>query len=639
MKRNKSKNTVYLVLAGLLTVAMLFANAGVIFFYRFKTTQLETDALEKQHDLAREIVAGLEDYLRVARQLSRSSTTLLGPMRQDKTAVEVTLKRLLESAPEDLIYGMGVWYEPRVFDPNQELFGPYAHRGGSPGKGAVLTYEWNTLEYYYPRHPWYLAGRDGQGKTTVFTEPYFDTNLVYMTASRAFFDEKGIFAGVTSVDMVLPLLHDYVASFNTESWQIIYLTTRRDKLFVHPREDELLRIARREGRDVESILDISHTELAKLSPDSFREKDWIKIGHEVPGVNWKVWIKAERSVLLKELERFQQRMTWFTVLLWLAFFGLLLFLSLAHRTRARNQLLREELAERKRREGLLKEMNEALERKVQARTADLEIANQEIKALNERLKEENLRLGAEVEVTRRLQQMLLPRSTELRSISELDIAGFMQPACEVGGDYYDVLTLENRVLIGMGDVTGHGLESGVLMLMVQTAVRGLMLRNLDDLSLIMQLLNQTVYANAQRMGTDKNLTLVLLEYHQGRLKICGQHEEVLVVRREGFVEAVDTVDLGFMMGLVEDVERFIHCMELRLEIGDGVVLYTDGITEAQNPEGEQFGVRRLCESACRAWADRDAARVQQAIMENVSAFTQNPRISDDMTLVVFKRAC
>ncbi len=115
-----------------------------------------------------------------------------------------------------------------------------------------------------------------------------------------------------------------------------------------------------------------------------------------------------------------------------------------------------------------------LEEKVEERTRQLDFANKEIIALNERLKAENIRMSAELEITRKLQKMILPRPEELERIPGIDIAGFMEPAHEIGGDYYDVLRHNGRIRIGIGDVTGHGLESGVLMLMTQTAKKTLM---------------------------------------------------------------------------------------------------------------------------------------------------------------------
>lgn len=112
--------------------------------------------------------------------------------------------------------------------------------------------------------------------------------------------------------------------------------------------------------------------------------------------------------------------------------------------------------------------------------AKLADANTEIQTLNGKLKSDNLRMGAELEVTRELQQKILPKPEELEQVSDLDIAGFMEPASEVGGDYYDVLQSNDRTLISIGDVTGHGLESGILMVMTQTAVRTLLAANITN---------------------------------------------------------------------------------------------------------------------------------------------------------------
>ena len=101
-------------------------------------------------------------------------------------------------------------------------------------------------------------------------------------------------------------------------------------------------------------------------------------------------------------------------------------------------------------------------------------AHEEIAALNEQLADENVRMGAELQVTEKIQRMILPSKEELKAIGDLDIAGYMEPADEVGGDYYDVLQQNGRLKIAIGDVTGHGMESGMVMLMTQTAVRTLL---------------------------------------------------------------------------------------------------------------------------------------------------------------------
>jgi serine phosphatase RsbU (regulator of sigma subunit) len=292
-----------------------------------------------------------------------------------------------------------------------------------------------------------------------------------------------------------------------------------------------------------------------------------------------------------------------------------------------------------------------LEQQVQERTAQLVQANQEMSKenlemtyFNKRLKAENLRMSAELDITRRLQKMVLPSEAELQQIKELDIAGFMAPANEVGGDYYDVLMLQERVFISIGDVSGHGLESGVLMLMVQTAVRSLLDSGITDCRQFLNILNRTIYNNVQRIKTDKNLTLSLLDYQPltspsgvtGILHLAGQHEEVLVVRQGGKIERIDTLDLGFMVGVKNDISPFVSQLEISLQPGDGIVLYTDGITEARNVEKEFYGLERLCEVVSRHWHSC-AHEIQKAAIADVRQYIGEQEVDDDITLLILKQ--
>ena len=277
-----------------------------------------------------------------------------------------------------------------------------------------------------------------------------------------------------------------------------------------------------------------------------------------------------------------------------------------------------------------------LEQKVEERTAELAQANAEITILNDRLKADNVRMAAELDVTRRLQQMILPKPAELQAISGLDIAGFMEPAEEVGGDYYDVLQSQDRVKIGIGDVTGHGLESGVLMIMAQTAVRSLLEGNFTHPREFLDVLNRTVYQNAQRMNCDKTMTLALLDYADGILQISGQHEEVLVVRSHGLVERIDTLDLGFPIAMVEDIAEFVTTARIELNPGDVVVLYTDGITEAWNLHKQEYGLERLIE-VVQQNCHKSAHEIQEAVISDVKGYIGQQKVYDDITLVVLKQ--
>ncbi len=277
-----------------------------------------------------------------------------------------------------------------------------------------------------------------------------------------------------------------------------------------------------------------------------------------------------------------------------------------------------------------------LEARVAERTIDLQSANAEITRLNEQLRGENVRLGAELDVARRLQMMVLPPERETQAIVDLDIACFMRPADEVGGDYYDVLQVGDSVYLGIGDVTGHGLPAGIVMLMAQTAFLTLSQSGERDMQQIVSVLNSVLYHNIVRIQEDKNMTLSLLEYHQREFTIVGQHESVLICRTNGQIEIIDTLDLGLPMGLEEDISGFVTARQMRLEPDDVMLLYTDGVTEAENSAHQQFGIPNLAASLAR-YHDLSASDIRSRVIDDVYTFIGNTRIYDDISLLVIKQ--
>jgi PAS domain S-box-containing protein len=256
---------------------------------------------------------------------------------------------------------------------------------------------------------------------------------------------------------------------------------------------------------------------------------------------------------------------------------------------------------------------------------------------NKVVKGENARMSSELEITQRLQQMILPRDEDMRNIPGLDISGSMEPATEIGGDYYDVICNHGGVVIGIGDVTGHGLESGVIAIMVQTAIRTLLASGHFDGKKFLATLNRVIYDNVRRMRCDRNLTLSLLHYQDKVVTISGQHEEVLVVRGNGVLERHDTLNLGFPLGLEEDISSFIGEATVPLCSGDVMVAYTDGITEAVNHAGVAFGLERLC-AAIRTSHRQPAGAIREAVLNSLRSYTEGQSLLDDVTLLVIKPA-
>jgi serine phosphatase RsbU (regulator of sigma subunit) len=206
---------------------------------------------------------------------------------------------------------------------------------------------------------------------------------------------------------------------------------------------------------------------------------------------------------------------------------------------------------------------------------------------------EREQLHRETRIARQIQTAILPRTI---SVEGLDLAGAMAPATEVGGDYYDVLPTQGGCWIGVGDVMGHGLLAGLLTLMIQGMVAGIV--QVDGGAAprkLLAALNAAFFRNlSDRLLREEHATLLLMKYERnGVLTFAGYHEQVIVFRvSSGVCERLRTQ--GVWLGVVSDITSMTHDCSTTLSDGDLLILYTDGVVEALDAHDEEFGIDRMC---------------------------------------------
>ncbi|MFZ1496390.1 MAG: PP2C family protein-serine/threonine phosphatase, partial [Saprospiraceae bacterium] len=256
-----------------------------------------------------------------------------------------------------------------------------------------------------------------------------------------------------------------------------------------------------------------------------------------------------------------------------------------------------------------------------------------------RLTLENNRMSAELDVARRIQKMVLPQNSEWEGYKNLSFAARMLPATEIGGDYYDILIQpDGSVYFAIGDVTDHGLQSGVVMLMAQTAFRSVIEDKDIDLSEVIIRMNSILYSNIHdRMKDFRNLTLSLLHYKDGTLSICGQHESIIIIRKgKSEPEIIETLDLGMYVGLMPNIQEYTAILKTYLEIGDKVILYTDGIVEAENNKKELYGMDNFLQSVKSNYFEHPK-ELLSCILHDLEGFTENKSLLDDVSVLIFQR--
>ncbi len=244
---------------------------------------------------------------------------------------------------------------------------------------------------------------------------------------------------------------------------------------------------------------------------------------------------------------------------------------------------------------------------------------------------EKVSLEQEMQIAARIQQLVLPETFD---IPQLDIAAAMTPVASVGGDYYDVLKTPDGAWFGVGDVAGHGLTSGLVMLMAQSTLAGIVAAQPRIAPReALQAMNAVLYDNIRkRMKKDEHVTLVLLRYfHDGRFVFTGAHEDLIIWRAQSRkCELIATP--GTWLGGMADVAPFTTETELQLMPGDLLVLYTDGVLEARNRQKQQYGVERLC-ALIEAGGELSPSALRDRIMASVKEWTLEQR-DDVSTLVV-----
>lgn len=248
--------------------------------------------------------------------------------------------------------------------------------------------------------------------------------------------------------------------------------------------------------------------------------------------------------------------------------------------------------------------------------------------LRERAEREQLQ--KETEIAQQIQTAILPK---VMQIPGFELAALMIPAADVGGDYYDVIATNNGCWIGIGDVAGHGLLAGIEMLMIQSMVAGMVAQTPNACPKdVVIALNRALYENVRhRLQRDEHATLSIMRLDgEGKITFAGCHEDFFIYRTAtGMCQQVPTP--GFWVAAVADLAALTVDSTETLELGDVLVLYTDGVTEPRNHLHEQFGIGRLRKviETCHA---QPVHEICNAVVAAVKEWS--PSQEDDITIFV-----
>jgi serine phosphatase RsbU (regulator of sigma subunit)/predicted enzyme related to lactoylglutathione lyase len=251
------------------------------------------------------------------------------------------------------------------------------------------------------------------------------------------------------------------------------------------------------------------------------------------------------------------------------------------------------------------------------------------RALADKL-EADRRAAQEIEIAKQVQARLFPQT--LPPLRTLEYGGACIQARQVGGDYYDFLSLgRGRLGLVIGDIAGKGIAGALLMANLQANLRSQCAMAMDQPQRFLRSVNQLFYENT---ADSAYATLFFGEYDDrtGRLRYanCG-HLPALLLRRDGALERLDSTCP--VLGLFTAWDCPIE--ERQLLPGDTLAIYTDGVTEAFDEAEEEFGDHRLID-ALRRHRERPVHAMVEAIVDEVRRFSPREQY-DDITLIVARR--
>ncbi|HEX5745474.1 MAG TPA: ATP-binding protein [Archangium sp.] len=263
----------------LLVVGLGVALTGALLVFAQRALHgQEQEALAQQTARAHELASELDEQLRAA----------------ERQAIEDLLRRMLASAPEQVVYGRGVWFEPGQFASGVRYMDPYVHQR------QVLTYQWSTPAYDYPHQDWYQQAWK-RGERIAISEPYFDPDHTYVSLTRAFFDDQGRQRGIVSVDLILPMIGEVVRQANDSPAETLYLVSTRGALIAQPCGKVLLAWARRRGRSPRSLAELTLEDLRTWEHEQGLDRGWRTTEVNVRDAGWRVFASTKKDMLFSDV--------------------------------------------------------------------------------------------------------------------------------------------------------------------------------------------------------------------------------------------------------------------------------------------------------------------------------------------------
>lgn len=590
-----------------------------------QTALATTNSIDTIHACVEKIVLG--------------NTLVLEHRMPDVPELYRMLKETVRANPE--VLGAAIALEPTRGPAGPTGYvAPYAYRSS----GSIATKDLGEGDYAYDTWDWFTQPR--KSANPVWSEPYFDVgggDALMVTYSAPIFTDgdPNRFVAVATADISLEWLTDLLARLRLGSGYA-FVISRTGAFVSHPMHDLIMNetiftLADREQdqsmRDVGRRMLEGETGFVRYRSPMTGEPGWLAFAplRRSGGSLGLVFTQSDIMAEVITLSRASVGYGAVGVLL-LALIIRLIALSITR------PIQRLETATQTLGSGDLDTSLPACpgDDEISRLTRAFETMRTSLKEHIEQLRETTAareRIEGELQTARSIQMSLVPKTfPPFPERAEFDLYALLEPAREIGGDYYDFfMPDDDHLCLAVCDVSGKGMPAALFMAVTRTLLRGLHEPGIGPSTWLSRLNDALAQDNDAAMFV--TVFLAVIDLRDGTCTYArGGHNPPLVLRANGAVETLPTID-GPVVGVMEMAE-FAEASVV-IKPGDTLFVYTDGVTEAMNVADEMFGMARTAAEVCRV-ADRSGEQLISDVRAAIERYAGGAPQSDDITMLAFR---
>jgi len=594
------------------------------------------DVEENARNFTFRTVNQIETVLSSVKKIPQNLAFFLEESNLEKQQMEELLRLVVSG--NDEIYGAGISFEPYAFDGSKFYFSPYYAKE----KEGLVLYYLGDEEYRYFLMDWYQIPRELN--RPYWSEPYFD-DILMTTYSVPFYQntaEGKKIKGIVSADISLEWLAKLVSSIKVLETGDAYLLSKNGTIITHNLKDLIMNetiFSVAEARGDASLREIGRKMIKGESgfapfKSIARGKDCWMYYAPVPSTGWALAVLFPEDEFLADIHKLNRRVGL------LGISGILLLMTaivLISRSITRPLIRMSDAAAIIGGGNLDVALPQVQSRDEIGRLAEA-FGNMQaslkdyIRKLTEATAAKE-RIESELKIAREIQTSMLPRIfPPFPQRKDFDIYATMKPAKEVGGDFYDFFLInEKKLCLLMGDVSGKGVPAALFMMIAKTLLKNQALDNMGAGEVLYRVNNIVALDNETSMFA--TVFCAILDTESGELEFSNAGHNPPLLARAGENFEFLKVDKNFVLGPVADLK--FSSQKIKLSRDDTLFLYTDGVTEAMNPEKDFFLEKRAQEGLSKL-RNENIIDMVKLMQQEISDFAQGEPQSDDITMLVLR---